>query len=78
MCKKGVSSSYIANTRLRDVFGSARPATQWISTKVMPADGPSRGLPLPDFPGPLDSTAALAVSIVRQQDTQGYSVPELC
>ena len=48
--RKGHSSSYEANVRMRSSFGQKKPHTDWIRTHRMLADPFSRNFDLPSFP----------------------------
>jgi hypothetical protein len=59
--KRSLSSSYAANTTLRNTFGCAWPRSKWISTTVMPVDSWSRGKNVPHMPRPIDATFIAAL-----------------
>ena len=68
--RKGLSSSYAANFRLRRTFADKTPWSCWIPTHIIPADGLSRG-DKPRGPRPLDDVERRAIDFI-QHDAFGH------
>jgi hypothetical protein len=60
--ERGLSSVRRANARLNKVFGTSWPSSKWVSTLVMPADGPPRGQALPQMGSHMPDAALAAIS----------------
>jgi len=74
--RRGHSSSYAANVRLRASFQKARPWSCWIPTHIQPGDKYTRGVPLPSLPLPASSDADIqnAKAFIDQHDAEGVPI----
>lgn len=74
--RRGHSSVYTANVRLRATFGARRPWSCWVPTDIQPGDKYTRGVKLPSFPLPASSDPEVAVAkqFINQHDANGVPI----